>query len=81
MWFWQNTYIQKDSNQPPKRLVVWDKVSFKPGETKIVNLSIPKSYFDVWNTRAKSWETPKGKYQVYVSSSAMKDELQSEFSL
>ncbi|MDR2265356.1 MAG: glycoside hydrolase family 3 C-terminal domain-containing protein [Enterobacter asburiae] len=73
--------LPKDSNQPPKRLVAWDKVSLKPGETKIVNLSVPKSYFDVWNTRTKSWETPKGKYQVYVSSSSMKDELQSEFSL
>ncbi|MDR7078430.1 beta-glucosidase [Neobacillus niacini] len=71
------------AGQPAKRLVNFEKVDLKPGESKRVNLRInkadsnhPFSYFipkdpdNLANWANGEWATAKGKYRVHVGGSS-----------
>ena len=71
------------AGQPAKRLVNFEKVDLKPGESKRVNLRInqadsnhPFSYFipkdpnNLANWAEGEWATAKGKYRVHVGGSS-----------
>ncbi len=71
------------AGQPSKRLVNFEKVDLKPGESKRVNLRInqadsnhPFSYFipkdpdNLANWANGEWTTAKGKYRVHVGGSS-----------
>ncbi len=67
--------------QPPKRLVAFDKVSLEAGESRNLEISIkfdasshPFSTFDV---ASNQWVMPKGEHLVYVGTSSSPAALQS----
>ena len=43
------------ADEPPKRLVGWQKVNLKPGESKAVAITIPRERQNYWNTSSKGW--------------------------
>ena len=71
-------YLQLPSaaDEPPKRLVAFQKVSLQPGEKRRVELTInpaatshPLSIFD---SSAQAWKTLPGGYPLYVGTSSRK---------
>jgi beta-glucosidase len=66
--------LPASTNEPPKRLVGWQKVSLQPGATQTVTIQIdqndsshPMSY---WNTASNTWKVASGEYTVYVGNSS-----------
>ena len=57
--------------QPPKKLVGWDKVQLDPGESKNVIVNIPRQYISTWDAESThDWVFTSGEYEFNVSDSA-----------
>jgi len=68
------------TNEPPKRLVGWQKVSLTPGQQQSVTVEVdendsshPLSY---WDTNSQSWLIAPGAYTVYLGNSSAQSSLQ-----
>ena len=66
-------------NEPPKRLVGWQKVSLNAGAAQQVTIEVdqsdssqPMSY---WNTSTESWTVSPGVYTVYLGNSSVQSSL------
>jgi beta-glucosidase len=66
-------------NEPPKRLVGWQKVPLNAGAAQQVTIEVdqndssqPMSY---WNTTTESWTVSPGVYTVYLSNSSAPSSL------
>lgn len=61
-------------NQPPKRLINFEKVALKPGEKKTITIIIdPQSAshpLGTWNVATQQWLTAAGNYQLLVGNSS-----------
>ncbi|SDB87631.1 beta-glucosidase [Sanguibacter gelidistatuariae] len=66
--------LPAEANQPPKRLVGFDKVSLNPGEKKTITVTVDPTAsnhpLSVWDTAADDWTTLDGEYTVYVGNSS-----------
>lgn len=62
------------ANEPPKRLVGFEKVWLKPGEKKRVTITIDPAAsnhpLSIWDSSADAWKTIDGEYKVYVGNSS-----------
>ena len=62
------------ANEPPKRLVGFDKVELEPGEKKRVEITIDSSAsnhpLSFWDAAADRWTTPAGDFEFYVGNSS-----------
>jgi len=72
--------LPASTNEPPKRLVGWQKVSLQPGQQQSVTIEVdendsshPLSY---WDTNSASWLAAPGSYTVYLGNSAAQSSLQ-----
>lgn len=45
----------KDKDEPPRRLVGWNKITLKPGETQRVLVNISPRRQSVWDTNRNEW--------------------------
>ena len=61
-------------NEPPKRLVGWQKVKLDPGASQSVTIEVdqndsshPMSY---WDTGSNAWKVAPGTYTVYLGNSS-----------
>lgn len=65
--------------QPPKRLVGFQKVHLDPGSAKEVTVTINPAAsnhpISVWSQTTRSWVTPAGNYQVYLGKSSSPKDL------
>jgi beta-glucosidase len=66
-------------NEPPKRLVAWQKVKLDPGVSQGVTIEVdqndsshPMSY---WDTASASWRVASGQYTVYLGNSSASTSL------
>jgi beta-glucosidase len=66
--------LPASTNEPPKRLVGWQKVLLQPGSTQAITIEVdqndsshPMSY---WNTGTSSWSVASGTYTVYLGNSS-----------
>ena len=86
--------LPNEAGQPTKRLVNFEKVDLKPGESKTVTLRInqadsnhPFSYFvpkepdNLANWADGEWATADGKYRVHVGGSSADTPLEKEITL
>ncbi|MGO4881387.1 MAG: fibronectin type III-like domain-contianing protein [Bryobacteraceae bacterium] len=70
--------LPASTNEPPKRLVGWQKILLQPGQKQMATVQVnqndsshPMSY---WDVNSLSWLTANGDYAVYVgSSSSLRD--------
>ncbi|MDR7237656.1 beta-glucosidase family protein [Neobacillus drentensis] len=66
--------LPENANQPPKRLVGFEKVWLKPGEKKHVTITIDPSAsnhpLSIWDADADAWKTLDGTYKVKVGNSS-----------
>jgi beta-glucosidase len=58
------------TNEPPKRLVAWDRIQLAPGETKTVSLAIDPLHLSIFNVDKDGWEVMPGEYKVMVGGSS-----------
>ena len=72
--------LPASTNEPPKRLVGWQKVWLTPGQQQSVTVEVdendsshPLSY---WDTTSGSWLTAPGTYTVYLGNSSAQSGLQ-----
>ena len=86
--------LPNEAGQPAKRLVNFEKVDLKPGESKTVTLRInqadsnhPFSYFipkepdNLANWADGEWATADGKYRVHVGGSSADTPLEKDIPL
>jgi beta-glucosidase len=66
--------LPASTNEPPKRLVGWQKVLLQPGASQTVTIEVdendsshPLSY---WNTTTSSWTVAPGNYTVYLGNTS-----------
>jgi beta-glucosidase len=62
--------LPASANEPPKRLVAWDKVRLAPGEKKTVTLTIDPKFLSVFNEQKDDWELLPGEYRIFVGGSS-----------
>jgi len=58
------------AGEPPKRLVGWQKVMLRPGESRRVSVAVDREMMSIFNVDKDAWELPSGEYTVYVGSSS-----------
>ena len=58
------------AQEPPKRLVAWDKVRLAPGESKTVTLAIEPKFLSIFNEQKNDWELLGGEYKFFVGGSS-----------
>ena len=63
------------SQEPPKRLVTWEKLRLAPGESKTVTLPIEPKLLSIFNEQKDGWELLSGQYTLFVGSSSRETPL------
>jgi beta-glucosidase len=58
------------AQEPPKRLVAWDKIQLAPGESKTVALRLDSKFLSIFNERKDDWELLPGEYKFFVGGSS-----------
>jgi len=58
--------LPASANEPPKRLVAWEKVSLSPGEAKMVTLKLDPKFLSIFNEEKDDWELLSGDYRIFV---------------
>jgi beta-glucosidase len=64
------TSLPASAGEPPKRLVGWQPVELKPGESKTVTLSVPRLYLSIFDVDKDGWQLVPGDYKFMVGSSS-----------
>lgn len=67
--------------EPPGQLRDFQKVTLKPGQSKVVTLTIDKRGFSFWDTEADDWKVAPGMYKVLVGTSSQDTPLESTVTL
>ena len=62
--------LPEAANEPPKRLVAWEKVLLKPGESKVVTLKLEPKLLSVFSEQKDDWELLSGQYKFSVGGSS-----------
>jgi len=63
------------AQEPPKRLVAWEKVRLAPGESKTVTLSLDPKFLSIFNEQKDGWELLPGEYTFFVGGSSRETPL------
>jgi len=62
------------TGEPPKRLVAFEKANLKPGEKRVIRMTIDPAAsshpLGIWDATAQSWTVPAGQYRIYVGNSS-----------
>jgi len=58
------------TGEPPKRLVAWEPVPLKAGESRSVTLPIDGLHLSVFNEAKDAWELAGGEYKLWVGGSS-----------
>jgi beta-glucosidase len=62
--------LPAETNEPPKRLVAWQKVYLLPGEARQVTIPVQNKRLSIWNTATHAFETVAGSYGLLVGGSS-----------
>jgi beta-glucosidase len=58
------------TNEPPKRLVAFEPIELKAGESKTVTLTIPALHLSIFNESRDGWQVVPGDYKFWVGGSS-----------
>ncbi|HEX4019639.1 MAG TPA: glycoside hydrolase family 3 C-terminal domain-containing protein [Acidobacteriaceae bacterium] len=73
--------LPASAEEPPKRLVGWNKVRLNPGESQYVTVTIPREYLTIYNEQKSDWEQVPGAYTFSVGGSSQSLPFQQTVSL
>jgi beta-glucosidase len=69
------------ANEPPKRLVGWNKVQLKAGESKEVSVDVDPKYLSIFDVKRNGWQLVPGEYSFLVGGSSQSLPLKQAVSL
>ena len=58
------------ANEPPKRLVAWEKILLEPGQSKAVTLKLEPKFLSIFDTQKDDWSLLPGEYRIFVGGSS-----------
>jgi len=58
------------ANEPPKRLVAWDKIALAPGASKTVTLPLDPKFLSIFDEQKDDWSLLPGEYKIFVGGSS-----------
>jgi beta-glucosidase len=58
------------AQEPPKRLVAWERIPLGAGESKTVTLKIEPKFLSIFNEQKDGWEFLPGEYKIFVGGSS-----------
>jgi len=58
------------ANEPPKRLVAWERIPLAPGESKTVTVPVDPKFLSIFNEEKDAWELAAGEYRIFVGGSS-----------
>lgn len=71
--------LPSGSDEPPKRLVGWQKVKLDPGTSQTVTIEVDENDsshpMSNWDQASNGWVTPNGDFTVYLGNSSAKTDL------
>jgi beta-glucosidase len=73
--------LPASANEPPKRLVGFNKVKLEPKEKKTVTVEIEPKYLSIWDEDKNAWSLIRGDYTILVGGSSDKLPLKATVSL
>jgi beta-glucosidase len=62
--------LPSGSGEPPDRLVGWQNVELRPGQSKRITVPVDGRSLAVWDTGQNGWRIPTGTYSVRVGASS-----------
>jgi beta-glucosidase len=62
--------LPESAQEPPKRLVAWEKIQLNPGESKTVTLKLEPKLLSIFNEQKDDWELLSGQYKFFVGGSS-----------
>jgi beta-glucosidase len=62
--------LPNNTNEPPKRLVGWSKVTLGAGESKAVRVDVDQEYLSIFNVERNAWQLVPGEYTFIVGGSS-----------
>jgi beta-glucosidase len=62
--------LPPNTGEPPKRLVGWNKVELKAGESKEVTVEVDRKYLSIFDVDRNAWRLVPGEYAVRVGNSS-----------
>jgi beta-glucosidase len=62
--------LPAEAQEPPRRLVGWEKVALQAGEEKTVTLHVEPLYLSIYDVGSKGWKLVPGQYTVSVGGSS-----------
>lgn len=62
--------LPASTNEPPKRLVAFEPVELKAGESKTVTLTVPALHISIFNESRDGWQVAPGDYKFWVGGSS-----------
>ena len=71
--------LPASAGEPPRRLVAWEKVKLRPGESRTVNLTLEPRSMSIFDTKKNAWEIVPGDYDVWVGGSSRDTPLTQRF--
>jgi beta-glucosidase len=58
------------TQEPPKRLVGWEPVELRPGESKTVTVTVPALHVAIFDIAKDDWQVAPGEYKFMVGGSS-----------
>jgi beta-glucosidase len=62
--------LPSTAGEPPKRLVGWEKLALKAGESKTVTLKVDPLYLSIFDSATEHWVIVPGEYKVMAGPSS-----------
>ncbi len=69
------------AEEPPRQLKGFEKVSLKPGESRVVTLALDAASFSAWDAESGAWRVFPGAYSIMVGSSSRDIRLKGAFDM
>jgi beta-glucosidase len=73
--------LPRSAGEPFKRLVAWQKVPLKAGESRAITLHLDPRYLSIFNEQKNAWELIPGEYIVQVGGSSRDLPLRASFQI
>ena len=62
--------LPASAEEPPRRLVGWQKVELGPGESKVVTVQVEPLFLSVFDTQQNRWQLLPGEYKISAGPSS-----------
>ncbi|HEX3985849.1 MAG TPA: glycoside hydrolase family 3 C-terminal domain-containing protein [Acidobacteriaceae bacterium] len=62
--------LPASAEEPPRRLVGWQKIALGPGESKTVSVRVEPLFLSIYNVDRNGWQLVPGSYSIWVGGSS-----------